>query len=136
MQNTIQAIITEDIDHIFFDETLICLIEKECEIYVPLKPICDALKLNWLEQYKNSLQDRSSDSIEVSIAFVGKDHIYEKLICCPFDYISDWLHELEQTEQDDTRKKHLRAYDIAIACFLEKHFISVRRELESLKKGA
>lgn len=60
-------------------------------IYVPLRPLCDYLGLNWSAQYRRVQRDSVLGATVAVMATVGADGKQREMICLPLDMLPGWL---------------------------------------------
>lgn len=64
------------------------------EVYIPLKPICDLLGVDWSAQYRRLNRDpvlsRQTTSIAITATQIGDDQS-RQMVSLPLDYLNGWL---------------------------------------------
>jgi hypothetical protein len=91
--------------------------------YVPLKPICDLLGVNWSAQYRRVNRDPVLSKHAVSIAItaiqMGDDQARE-MVCLPLDYLSGWLFGISSSRvRPDLRERLIQYQDQCYAVLAE-----------------
>lgn len=79
--------------------------------WVAIKPICEALKVNYDRQYKNILDDEILTQLYAKQHTVGGDGRLREMVCLPEKYIYGWLFSI-RSESHDLKKYKLICYDI------------------------
>jgi len=106
----IQTIENKNIDHIEFDGNKIYLIEKDNELFVPLKPICTALELDWGSQFRNLQEDIVLNSVVVTMTTTGRDGKQYEMICIPLSYLNGWLFRINPARYEGERQERIIKY--------------------------
>ena len=73
------------------NEVAIQVVEKDSEKLVPIKPICDALGVNFASQYSKLKEDGFLNSVVVLSATTGLDGKQYEMVCLPYEFIFGWL---------------------------------------------
>lgn len=118
----IQTIEDRDIDHIEFDNTQISLIEKDNELFVPLKPICKALELDWDSQNRNLRDDIVLSSVKVIMTSTGNDGKQYEMIGIPLSYLNGWLFRINPARYEGDRRERIIKYQKECYQALFEHF--------------
>ncbi len=124
----IQTIENRDIDHIEFAGNRICLIEKDNELFVPLKPICTALELDWGSQFRNLQEDIVLNSTVVTMTIVARDEKQREMICIPLSYLNGWLFRINPARYEGDRRERIIKYQKECYQALFNHFYPNTRE--------
>lgn len=69
----------------------IITIEHDGDIYVPVKPICQALGIDFSAQYNKLQSDETLGSTIAIFATVASDKKEREMVCLPLRYIYGWL---------------------------------------------
>ena len=101
---TMQLIEDRSIGHIEFDQNEICLVENDNQLFVPLRPICTALELNWQNQVRNIQDDAVLSSVVVTMTTTGQDGKQYEMICIPLSYLNGWLFRINPARYEGERR--------------------------------
>lgn len=88
--------------------------EDEQTIYVPIRPICDYLGIDWSSQSRRINNDpvlsRRSRSVAVTATEAGGKR---EMTCLPLDYLNGWLFGVSarRIKDDDIRERLIRYQD-------------------------
>jgi len=101
-------------------------IEGESEIYVPVKPISDALGLDWSAQYRRIQRDEvlAEAAHLIAITAIKPERGRPDSLCLPLKFIPGWLFGIQASRvKEELRDKVLRyqreSYDVLAEAFLE-----------------
>lgn len=61
------------------------------ETYVPIKPICQALGIDFAAQYNKLQADETLSSTIAIIAMVGADNKEREMVCLALKFVYGWL---------------------------------------------
>jgi hypothetical protein len=71
---------------------------EDSVVYVPIRPICDYLGLNWSAQYRRIQRDLVLSKAAMSVAVTATDIVagsrrphVGNMFCLPLDYLNGWL---------------------------------------------
>lgn len=67
-------------------------------VYIPCKPICEAIGIDWKGQYEKIKQDDVLSSVMEGITVTASDGKGYKTVCLPLDYINGWLFKLNPSK--------------------------------------
>ncbi len=88
------ALIPADRQNItFYDDEILALRLPNGEIHIPLRPICDAIGLNWAGQRQRIQRDPVLSQIAsiIQVSREGTRGGNPNMLCLPLDYINGWL---------------------------------------------
>ena len=95
--------------------------------WIALKPVCEALQVDYLRQYKNLREDALlRPSLSVLTMMIPGDTQQRKYICLPEEMIYGWIFSIRRDDNEA-----LQAYKLECYHSLYKHFHGVitRRRL-------
>lgn len=105
----------------------IFLIDNE-EKLVPIRPICDALGVDYKSQYQKLKDDETLAPTMALVTKVAADNKMREMVCIPYMYVLGWLFTINpknvkpEARQEVTRKK-IECYK-ALYYFYEKTYNS------------
>jgi len=105
----------------FKDTDIYCPIENG-EIYVAVKPICEALGVNVNGQVERLKRDEMWSQLHVLVRAVGSDSKKRKMFCLPLRYVFGWIMTIDTNQVKDEIKDSLIAYKKECCDILYEHF--------------
>lgn len=84
--------------------------EQPGKIFLVMKPICDALSLDWHSQHRNISDDPVLNSIVRKIRTTGADGKQYEMICLPLDYLNGWLFKINANRYKGDRRDLIIRY--------------------------
>ncbi|MCA9938203.1 MAG: ORF6C domain-containing protein [Anaerolineales bacterium] len=82
---------------IFYDDQVVAVRLPNDEIFVPIRPICDAMGLNWSGQ-RQRIQRNPVLSEVLQIVRLSRDNTSggnPNVLCMPLDYLNGWLFGID-----------------------------------------
>lgn len=73
------------------NETNINIVQEGSDIFVPIRPICDALGVTFSRQRKKIMDDPILGSVVAFRATTGGDGKQYEMMCLPFEFVFGWL---------------------------------------------
>ena len=68
------------------------------QVFVPVKPICEAIGVDWSGQHAKIQQDEVLNSVTIQITYLSKDGKNYKMTCLPLDYLNGWLFKINPSK--------------------------------------
>lgn len=111
----------------------IVAVEKDGNIYVPIKPICQALGVNYTSQLDKLKSDETFSSSTIPLGgTVAADGKEREMICLPLLLVYLWLGTISPNNVSDQARAKVVAYRLECAHALYEHFTgSMRRTIET-----
>lgn len=81
-----------------FNGKTLMFLGKNGEYWVALKPICEALSVNYNRQYQNLKEDPIFSQLFAEQQMVAADGKLRKMICLPEKWIYGWLIQIQSNE--------------------------------------
>ncbi|MCA9968646.1 MAG: ORF6C domain-containing protein [Anaerolineales bacterium] len=78
----------------FYEDQLIAVRLANGDIYVPAKPICELLGVDWGGQYRRIQRDAVLSDVIRSIDVTSTDRGTRPMVCLPLDFVSGFLFGL------------------------------------------
>ena len=78
----------------FYEDTILAIVVKRNhrqQVYVPLRPICDLLGLNWSAQTRRLHRDPVLSEETQGVAITATPGGKQEMLCLPLDYLNGWL---------------------------------------------
>jgi hypothetical protein len=105
-------------------------LSKNGNHFIAIKPVCEALNLNYDRQYKNIIEDPILSQLYAVQPMVAADKKIRKMVCLPEQFIYGWIFSIK------SNSPQLQEYKKECYEILFNHFhgtITSRRELLSQK---
>ena len=114
----------EKVENIVFDGDTIQAVKENEKVWVPLKPICTAMGIDWSGQKKLLERDEVLSSVMVMMTTNGSDGKSYEMVCLPLDYLNGWLFKLTPSlfTSKEVREKVIR-YQRECFRVLAEHFL-------------
>jgi prophage antirepressor-like protein len=116
-----------------FNGKTLYFLSKNGEYWVALKPICEAIGVNWARQHTNLITDPIFGQLYAEQHMVGADGKNRKMVSLPEKWVYGWLMGIQSASPDLLEyKKH--CYEVLNAYF--HGTITNRKELLAQKARA
>ena len=92
------------------------------EQLVPIKPICEALGIDFKVQYEKLREDEDLSSTMVLSTIVAKDDKEREMCCLPIEFVFGWLFTINPKNVKPEAKEAVRAYRWECYRVLYRHF--------------
>lgn len=79
----------------FHGNDLVAVHRDDDKVYVAIRPICDAMALDWEPQRKRIYRDLILSSVASMMEATGGDGKRYKMICLPLDMLNGWLFGID-----------------------------------------
>lgn len=99
-----------------FNEKAIYFKEVGNEYWIALKPICEALNVDYIRAYKNISEDKNLSQLLSEQTMVGADNKNRKMICLPEKYIYGWLFSL-RSKSEALKQYQIKCYEVLFNYF-------------------
>lgn len=79
---------------IFYEDEITTVLvrdQSETQIFVPLRPICEYLGIDWPSQYQRVNRDEVLSDTTRSIVVITTDRGPREMVCLPLDFLPGWL---------------------------------------------
>lgn len=109
----------------------IVTVDKDGDIYVPIKPICDALGIADNKQREKIKEDEILSSVGTLRVSTGADGKQYEMFCLPLQYIYGWLFTINPKNVATAAREAVARYRRECYDVLYEHFAgSLRRRVE------
>lgn len=109
----------------------IVTVNQDGETYVPIKPICQALGIDFSAQYNKLQSDETLSSTIAIIAMVGADNREREMVCLAVKFIYGWLFTINPGKVATEAREAVTRYRRECYDVLYDHFAgSLRRRVE------
>ena len=105
--------------------------EQAGRILVAMKPINDALNLEWKCQRRNITEDPVLNSVTIITMATGADGKQYEMVCLPLDYLNGWLFKINANRYSGERREIIIRYQRECYRVLAEHFLPNRKQIAS-----
>lgn len=106
-----------------FENTAIEVATIDGVSHVALRPIADALQLDWDTQRRNIRQDPVLNPVTVITTATGSDGKQYEMVCLPLDYLNGWLFKINANRYKGQRREQIIRYQRECYRVLARHFL-------------
>lgn len=114
----------ERIHEVSFHGTQVLVIEKSGAYFVPMKPLCGAMGIDWESQRQLIQRDPVLRSVACMIQATARDGKKYESACLPIEYLNGWLFKLDVTRYPEEMQDKLICYQKECYKVLFSHFFS------------
>lgn len=108
------------------------VIDEDNNIFVPVKPVCQALTIDFSAQVQHIKRHYILSSTVVTLTTVAADEKEREMLCLPLEYIYGWLFTIDAGQVAEGRKQTVANYQLECNKALYEHFTgSMRRTIET-----
>jgi len=100
----------------------IVAVERDGEIFVPIKPICDAIGIAFQSQHVKLQEDAFLAPTVTIIVTVAADGKEREMVCLPLRYIYGWLATINPGKVADSAREAVIRYRRECYDVLYDHF--------------
>lgn len=108
----------------------IAIIDNGIEKLVPIKPICQALGVNYTTQLEKIKDDEILGATVPLWGTVGRDGKQREMICLPLEFVFGWLFTINPGNVNENARESVRKYRLECYRALFNHFNLRVRALE------
>ena len=102
-----------------FDGKKISVLLKNGEWWVAIKPICEALGVNYKKQHEGILSDEILSQLSTQQGMVGADGRLRNMTCLPEKFIYGWLFSI-RSDASALKEYKLKCYEVLYDYFYGK----------------
>ena len=102
---------------------------------IPLKPICEALGIDFDSQRQKLKEDDFLSSTTVLSTAVGADGKDREMLCLPQEFIFGWLFTINPKNVKEEAREAVAKYRIECYRALYEHFASAKKFLASQRES-
>ena len=133
----------------FYGNDITCVMNEANELFVVLKPICDALGLDSDRQIKTISDDevlgseRSEQTVQILETYMSDesersektrqagDNLTRKMICLPLEFVHGWLFQIKftNTMSEETKEKLIIYKKSCYRALFDHFFGNFRKQL-------
>lgn len=100
---------------------LYCPVDNE-QIYVAIKPICEAIGIDSDAQNRRIKRDEILSQLRSLVTATGRDNKTYEMVCLPLQYIFGWLFTIESSQVKKSAKQSILDYKKECYDVLYNHF--------------
>ena len=89
---------------------------------VPIKPICEALGIDFPNQFRKIKEEEDLNSVVVLSTTTGADNKQYEMVCLPLEFIFGWLFTINPKNVKPEAQAAVRTYRMECYRTLYKHF--------------
>lgn len=106
-------------------------ITENGQVYIPVKPICQAIGVDPEAQRQRILRHYILSSTAFTLKAVAADEKEREMLCLPLDYIYGWLFTIDANLVSEANREKVADYQRECYDILYRHFAgSLRRRVE------
>ena len=102
--------------------TEILTVDRDGEVFVPIKPICEALGIDFATQYRKLQSDETLSSTIVIMTIVATDDKERDMVCLPLKFIYGWLFTINPGKVAPEAREAVMRYRRECYEVLYEHF--------------
>ena len=107
-------------------------VNENGQIFVPIKPICNVIGIDFAAQYNKLQGDETLASTIAIIATVASDEKAREMICLPLQYVYGWLFTINPGKVSPDARDAVMRYRRECYDVLYNHFTcSMQRTIET-----
>jgi len=106
------------------NNTPVQLVEENGCKYIPIKPICDALGVDFEAQRQRIERNKILGSTAFTIKAVAADGKQREMISIPFKFVFGWLFTIDTDRVNEDAQDAVIAYQLECYDVLYKYFVS------------
>ena len=111
---------------------IVAVIDEAGNVLVPVKPICQALAIDFSAQVQHIKRHYILASTVVIITMVAADERDREMLCLPLEYIFGWLFTIDAGRVAESRREAVANYQLECYKALYEHFTgSMKRTIET-----
>jgi len=111
---------TQQVD--FYGDEIPATVVEGGQVFVPLRPICDFLGVDWSAQSRRVRRDTVLSESTSTVAVTATDGRERKMLCLQLDYLNGWLFGINANRVKPTVKDKLLLYQRECYRVLADHF--------------
>ena len=110
MNNDKALTVVEQKDVLFYEDMITAVRASNGRVYVPIKPICDTLGIDWASQYQRINRDEVLIAEKLTIVVTTMDGRQRPAVCLPLDFVSGFLFTVSAQRVKPELKDRLVRY--------------------------
>jgi hypothetical protein len=106
----------------FYGDEIPAVVVDDGQIFVPLRPICDFLGVDWSAQSRRIRRDTVLSESTSTVAVTATDGREREMLCLQLDYLNGWLFGINANRVKSEVKEKLILYQRECYRVLADHF--------------
>lgn len=106
----------------FHGHDVVTVARDDGKIFVAIRPICDAIGLEWSAQFRRIQRDEVLSSVVAMMATTAADNKTYETLCLPLDMLNGWLFGVDAKRVKPELKKAVIGYQRECYEVLDAHF--------------
>lgn len=125
---------------LFYDDEITAVRLEDGRVFIPVRPVCDRLGVDWSAQRKRINRDAVLSEESQGVAVTATPGGQQEMLCLPLDYISGWLFGINADRVNpEVRERLIRyqreCYKVLAEAFQDGRLtIDTEIEIEALLK--
>lgn len=111
-----------------FNGKNIYFLAKDGQNWVALKPICDVLNVDWINQFKNLKEDEILSRVLSKQTIHDASNRLQEMVCLPEKWVYGWLFSI-RSESEELKLYKVKCYELLYDYFRG----AITERLEALK---
>lgn len=113
----------------------IVTVDRDGEIFVPIKPVCGAIGIDFAAQYNKLQSDEFLSPTIAIIAMVAADDKSRDMVCLPLKYIYGWLATINPGKVAPEAREAVIAYRRECYDVLYDHFAGAAKRQQEQNRA-
>lgn len=107
----------------FREFEIYCPVDEKGQIYVAIKPICQALGIDPKGQRRRIQQDKILNQLGTIVSSTGRDSKQYEMYCLPLQFVFGWLFSIDENAVKPEACEQVLAYKMECHQVLYEHFV-------------
>lgn len=105
-----KLIVAEQREVTFYDDLITAVKGEDGDVYVPIRPICDLLSVDWSSQRRRIERDLVLSTVVVTATVAAADGRQREMSALPLRYLNGWLFGISaiRVKNDEVRENLIR----------------------------
>ena len=113
--------VIEQKEVVFYDDVISAVLIEDGSVYVPIRPICEHLGIQWSAQSKRINRDDILSQVK-GMSIMDTPGGQQKMTCLPLDYLNGWMFGLTTSRVKPKLRESLRRYKLECYQVLSEAF--------------
>lgn len=100
---------------------------EQGDVLIPIRPICEALRVSYERQYRKVYDDEFLSSVVALRATTGADGKKYEMVCLPLQYVFGWLFTINPANVSEEARPAVKRYRLECYDALYNHFARARQ---------
>lgn len=113
----------------------IVTVERDGEIFVPIKPICEAIGIDFASQYRKLQSEDILSASVVIMTMVAADDSSREMVCLPLKFIYGWLFTINPGKVAPEARETVSRYRRECYDVLYDHFAGAAKRQQEQNRA-